>query len=57
MNVSDAVNKRMSVRAFLSKKVPNELIKNLLLKASRSPSGGNLQPWKIFIVNGKNIIN
>ena len=55
MNVSDAVNKRMSVRAFLSKKVPNELIKNLLLKASRSPSGGNLQPWKIFIVNGKSM--
>ena len=55
MNVSDAVNSRMSVRAFLSKKVSNELIKPLLLKASRSPSGGNLQPWKIFIVNGKSM--
>ena len=55
MNVSDAVNSRMSVRAFLSKKVSNELIKTLLLKASRSPSGGNLQPWKIFIVNGKSM--
>ena len=55
MNVSDAVNNRMSVRAFLSKKVSNELIKTLLLKASRSPSGGNLQPWKIFIVNGKSM--
>ena len=55
MNVSDAVNSRMSVRAFLSKKVSNELIKTLLSKASRSPSGGNLQPWKIFIVNGKSM--
>ena len=55
MNVSDAVNSRMSVRAFLSKKVSNELIKALLLKASRSPSGGNLQPWKIFIINGKSM--
>jgi nitroreductase len=51
MNVSDAVNQRKSVRAFLSKKISNELIKTLLLKASRSPSGGNLQPWRIYVIN------
>ena len=51
MNVSDAVNQRKSVRAFLSKRISNELIKTLLLKASRSPSGGNLQPWRIYVIN------
>lgn len=55
MNVSDAVNNRMSVRAFLPKKVSNELIKTLLVKASRSPSGGNLQPWKVFVLNGNSM--
>lgn len=55
MNVSDAVNNRMSVRAFLPKKVSNELIKTLLAKASRSPSGGNLQPWKVFVLNGNSM--
>ena len=26
-----------------------------MIKASRSPSGGNLQPWKIFIINKKSM--
>ena len=51
MNISDAVLNRKSIRAFTSKKISQKLIKTLLSKASRSPSGGNLQPWKIFIVN------
>ena len=29
----------------------NDLIKELLSKSSRAASGGNLQPWKIFIIN------
>jgi len=53
MNVTQAVNDRRSVRSFLDKPVSNELIKELLVKSSRSPSGGNLQPWKIFIINEK----
>lgn len=51
MKVTDAVQSRKSIRAFLPKKVSNKLIKNLLSKASRSPSGGNLQPWKIYVLN------
>jgi len=51
MNVSDAIKSRKSIRAFLSKPVSNKTIKLLLEKASRAPSGGNLQPWKIFIIN------
>jgi nitroreductase len=51
MNVTDAVDSRKSIRAFLNKPVPNELISKLLQKASRSPSGGNLQPWRVFVIN------
>ena len=51
MNVTSAVEERSSIRAFLSTPVPNELIKELLNKSSRSASGGNLQPWKIFVIN------
>lgn len=51
MDVSKAVELRTSVRKFLSKPVSSLLIKKLLLDASRSPSGGNLQPWKIFVIN------
>ncbi len=51
MKVSDAVLKRSSIRAFLDKPISNDLVKELLKKSSRSASGGNLQPWKIFVLN------
>ena len=51
MNVSEAVFKRKSIRAFLDKPVPDSLIRELLGKAARSPSGGNVQPWRIYVVN------
>jgi len=51
MKVSDAVLNRSSVRAFIDQPVSNELIKKLLNQSARSPSGGNLQPWKIFVIN------
>ena len=51
MNVTQAVQDRSSVRAFLKKPVSNKLIEELLKKSSRSASGGNLQPWNIFVLN------
>ena len=51
MKVSDAVRARRSIRAFTSEPISNEVIKDLLALAARSPSGGNLQPWKIYVVN------
>ena len=52
MKVSDAVKSRKSIRNFIDRPVNNRIIKKLLIKASRSPSGGNLQPWKIVVING-----
>ena len=51
MNVTEAVFSRTSIRSFLEDPVSDELLKILLEKSSRAASGGNLQPWKIFIVN------
>jgi nitroreductase len=53
MSVSDAVAQRASVRAFTSEPVSDETVRQLLSKASRSPSGGNVQPWKVYVVNGE----
>ena len=44
MDVSEAVDSRKSIRAFLETPVDDSLIKELLEKSSRSASGGNLQP-------------
>ena len=52
MNVSEAVAARRSVRGFLETPVDVNLVKRLLVEASRAASGGNLQPWHIDIVNG-----
>ena len=53
MEVTEAVDSRKSIRAFLDKAVDDSLIKGLLEKSSRAASGGNLQPWKIYVINGK----
>jgi nitroreductase len=55
MDVSQAVLTRKSVRAFLPDQVSNETISKLLALASRAPSGGNLQPWRIYVVNGESM--
>ena len=55
ISVSEAVEKRKSIRSFIDKPVSDGIIKKILEKASRSPSGGNLQPWKIYILNGQSM--
>ena len=55
MNVTDAVQSRSSIRSFLSNPVSDELLKVLLEKSSRAASGGNLQPWKIFVLNNSSM--
>lgn len=56
MNVSQAVQSRRSVRSFLPDPVDDATLRSLLEQASRAPSGGNLQPWRIYVVNGDTTI-
>ena len=53
MSVSEAIDSRMSCRAFLSTPVPGALIRELLEAAKRAPSGGNVQPWHVYVVAGE----
>ncbi len=52
MKVSEAVVARRSIRSFLDTPVSNDQISQLLEKAARAPSGGNVQPWRVFVING-----
>ncbi len=52
MRVTEAVNQRRSIRAFLDKPVESQILEELLIKAARAPSGGNVQPWRVYVVNG-----
>lgn len=52
MNVSEAIAYRRSVRGFLDKPVDIALVKDIVERAARAATGGNLQPWHIDIVHG-----
>jgi nitroreductase len=51
--VDEAITTRQSVRAFLPTPVERATVEQLLAVASRSPSGSNIQPWKVRVVAGE----
>jgi nitroreductase len=51
--VDEAIATRQSVRAFLPTPVDRATVEELLAVASRSPSGSNIQPWKVRVVAGE----
>jgi len=53
MDLSEAIKSRRSCRAFTSKPVSEGLINEVLQLASRAPSNGNLQPWRLYVVSGE----
>ena len=50
--VDAAISSRMSARAFTAQPVPRQTLNELLQVASRSPSGTNTQPWKVYVLQG-----
>ena len=52
MDVYEAVCSRQSVRGFLDRPVPPDVLRTVLSAAMRAPSGGNLQPWHVFVLSG-----
>ncbi|MBT6095303.1 MAG: nitroreductase [Rhodospirillaceae bacterium] len=50
--VEDAITSRQSIRRFLDTPVPRELISRLLQVAGRAPSGSNIQPWRVYVLDG-----
>ena len=52
MQVSEALARRQSVRAFRPDPVPSGLVEEILDQARRAPSGGNLQPWRVYALAG-----
>lgn len=53
MDIKTALETRRSIRAYLDKPVDNSLIIDAIQKAARAPSGGNVQPWKIYLLTGQ----
>jgi FMN reductase [NAD(P)H] len=53
MTVYDLMINRRSVRVFLDKEIPEQVIEKLLDAANNAPSGGNIQPLSIITVKKK----
>ena len=52
MDVFEAVDSRISCRWFLDRPVDQEIVRELIAKAARAASGGNLQPWRVYALTG-----
>ena len=53
MNTMDAISQRRSIRKFLNKELPEDIILKILNAGIESPSAKNRQPWKYIVVTSK----
>jgi len=52
LDIYEAVRSRHSVRGFTSRPVDRDILSRVLAAATLAPSGGNLQPWHIYVLCG-----
>ena len=55
MDVFDAVATRHSCRAFLPTPIPERTVRDIVERAARAPSAGNIQPWRVYAIAGKRV--
>ena len=53
LSVTQALERRTSVRAFLDTPVSEQAVREILEAARWAPSGGNLQPWRVIAIAGE----
>ena len=52
LNLIDAIYARRSVRGYLNREVPPEVLDRIFEIAQQSPSNCNVQPWKVYVATG-----
>jgi nitroreductase len=52
MDVFEAVESRIACRAFRDTPVDAEIVRDLIARAARAASGGNLQSWQVYALAG-----
>ena len=53
MDIFEAVDFRIACRQFFDKPVDPAIVKDLIARAARAASGGNLQSWNVYALTGK----
>ncbi|MGA1868881.1 MAG: nitroreductase family protein [bacterium] len=57
MDTITAIKTRRSIRRYVSKKIDEALIKEIVEAGSLAPSGLNNQPWRFIVVEDKDMID
>ena len=52
MDLVEAIRARRSVRGFLDKSVPKDVLSRIFGEAQRAASWCNIQPWRVWLVSG-----
>ena len=52
-NFASLVRERRSVRGFLDRRVPDDILKAVFDTARWAPSGTNVQPWHVCVASGE----
>jgi len=55
MELMEAIQQRKSIRAFKNRKVPKDIIMEILNIACRAPSAMNTQPWEFVVLSGEKL--
>jgi nitroreductase len=53
MEVERALRVRRSVRGFLPKPIPSEVLARIFEQAQLAPSWCNIQPWRVWVTSGE----
>ena len=53
MDALEAIHTRRSIRKYLDRTVPEELVQKLLAAAMQAPSARNEQPWQFVIIDDR----
>jgi nitroreductase len=53
MDTLEAIRTRRSIRKYLDRPVPEELIQRLLAAAMQAPSARNQQPWQFVVIDDR----
>jgi nitroreductase len=53
MDTIEAIHTRRSIRKYLDKAVPEDLVRQLLAAAMQAPSARNQQPWQFVVIDDR----
>jgi nitroreductase len=57
MDALETIRTRRSIRSFLDRAVPEELIERLLGAAMQAPSARNQQPWQFVVIDDRKLLD